>query len=227
MRKELLVFLISLTFLTSWGQTEQPYIEVVGSAESEFSPNIIVISIRLREYEENRTKVPLDKIEAEFMKAVKKSNIDKDKIQLSDVTLNSVMRRKKDRDLFSEKIYEIVFSKTEEVLSLLTNLETVKLDYMNIVKLSHTEIKKYRLELKIEALKAAGRKADALLQAVGSTRGHPLLIDETTRAVTWSPQNTNSNTLYSIMDREDLGISEIPLKKIKLRFEVRARFAIE
>ena len=227
MKKGLLLIWFCLTILNSSGQTDKRYIEVIGSAESELNPNIIVISIRLKEYEESKVKVTLDKIEGDFMNALTKSKVSKDNIQLSDLSLNAVQQRRRDRDFYSQKTYEISFSKTEDVITLIENLKSVKLDHLNIVKLSHTEIEKYRLEIKIEALKAAERKADALLSSVGSKRGKPLLISENPEATVWRPQNMDSNVSYNLMDTESLGISEIPLKKLKLRFEILARFEIE
>ena len=37
-----------------YSQTETPFIEVTGSAEMELDPNIIIISVRLEEYIENK-----------------------------------------------------------------------------------------------------------------------------------------------------------------------------
>jgi uncharacterized protein YggE len=229
MKKGLLLICFSLTIcLTTRGQDDKRYIIVRGSAESEVTPDIIIISVRLKEYEENKQKVTLDKIESDFTNAVTKSKINKDRIVLSDISINSVQQRRRDRDFYAQKTYNINFSKTEDVLTFLENLKSVKIDYLDIAKLSHTEIEKYRLEIKIEALKAAEKKADALLSSVGAKRGKPLLIDESPSEVTdWRPRNMDSNALYKIMDNETLGISEIPLKKIKLRFEILARFEIE
>jgi len=229
MNKGQLIIWFFLTTFAAWGQTEKRYIEVMGSAETEVNPDIIVLSIRLKEYEENKEKVNLDKIERDFLNAVSKSKIGNERITLSDLTLNAVRQRKKDRDFYAQKTYEISFSKTEDVLILLDNLKPVKLDYLDIVKLSHTDIAKYRLETKIQALKAAEKKADALLNSVGAKRGKVLFIDESPDAAIgdWTPRNMDSNFLAKMVDNETLGISEIPLKKIKLRFEILAQFEIE
>jgi hypothetical protein len=145
---------------------------------------------------------------------------------LADVTTNAIRQRRKERELYSQKTYEITFSRTEDVMVLLNNVKNVKLDYLDIVTLSHTEIEKYRLEIKIEALKAAERKADALLNSVGVKRGKPIMIQENPPKNAFVRQD-QSNTLYNIVDPESLGVSEIPLKKIKLRFEILAQFEIE
>jgi uncharacterized protein YggE len=226
MNKLSLVIVLILFTISSWGQTDKRYIEVIGSAESEINPNIIVLSVRLKEFEENKVKTTLDQIEKDFLIAVDKSSIDKKNIVLADVTTNAIRQRRKERELYSQKTYEITFSRTEDVMVLLNNVRNVKLDYLDIVTLSHTEIERYRLEIKIEALKAAERKADALLNSVGVKRGKPIMIQENPPKNTFVRQE-QSNTLYSVMDPESLGVSEIPLKKIKLRFEILAQFEIE
>lgn len=227
MKKLILLIVLSIPFLNTEAQTEKRYIEVLGSAESEINPDIIIISVRLKEYEENKEKVNLDKIERDFTSALTKSKIDKENITLSDLTINSIQQRKKERDFYSQKTYQIKFSKTEDILVLIENLKSVKLDNLTIVMLSHSHIEKYRLETKIEALKVAEKKAEALLNAVGAKRGKPLLIDETPEQFTSWPKNADSNISYNIIDSEFTGASEIQLKKIKLRFEILARFEIE
>ncbi len=222
------LFLIGFTLTTSilWGQIDKRYIEVIGSAESEITPNIIVVSVRLKEYDENKIKVTLDKIESGFLEGVTRSKISKDKVELSDLTLNGVSQKRREREYYSQKTYQVTFSKTEDVLTLLDNLKNVKLDYLDIVKLSNTEIEKYRLELKIEALKQAEKKADALLNSVGVKRGRPLIINENLPTTDWPPRDAYANS-YLAANQELSSKSEIPLRKIKLRFEILARFEME
>ncbi|HPM31490.1 MAG TPA: SIMPL domain-containing protein [Chryseolinea sp.] len=230
MKKGLLVLSLALSTLLAIAQNDKRYIEVIGSAESEINPNIIVLSIRLKEYEENKTKITLDKIEKDFLEAVNKSKIEKQNIALADLTANAISQKRRDRETYSQKTYEITFSKTDEVLLLLENLKNVKIDFLDIVKLSHTEIEKYRLEIKIQALKAAEAKADALLHAVNVKRGKPLLIQENPSYENFNQSLVLSNRSYyanADMDIEYSGTSEIALKKIKLRFEILARFEIE
>jgi uncharacterized protein YggE len=226
MRKILTVSILTVTSFIAQAQTETPYIEVLGSAEMEVTPNIIVLAIRLKEYEENKEKVLLEKIDRDFLAAVSKSKIDKDKISLSNVSMDAFQQKRRDRDYHAEKTYQIEFSRTTDVLTFLDNLKDVKLDYLNIAKLSHTELEKYRIDIKVQALKAAEKKADVLLSAVGSKRGKPLLIDESPDQFRPYAQNLQSNMVYRAA-AEDVSASEIPLADIKLRSEIRARFEIE
>jgi uncharacterized protein YggE len=207
---------------------------VIGSAESEFTPNIIVISVRLREYNENKERLTLEKIEADFMNALTKSNISKDNIRLADVSsnvFNYYRYYKQGVDFSPQKTYEVTFSKTEEVLAFLENLKGIKIDNLSIAKLSHTEIQKYRLETKVEALKASERKAETLLTSIGSKKGKVLLIEETEDLPEWQVRSLYSNLkvenqMYSVADDAPSG-GDAPLKKIKLRYEIKTRFEIE
>jgi uncharacterized protein YggE len=227
MRAILIVSILSLTMHVTRAQTETRYIEVMGSAEMEVTPNIIVISIRLKEYEENKEKVLLEKIDKDFLAAVSRSKIDKEKISLANLRMDAFQKKRRDRDYFAEKTYQIEFSATTAVLTFLENLKDVKLDYLYIVKQSHTELEKYRMDIKVQALKAAEKKADVLLSAVGSKRGKPLLIDESPDQFRPYAQNMQSNMVYSLAEDVSIDSSEIPLADIKLRSEIRARFEIE
>jgi uncharacterized protein YggE len=83
------------------------------------------------------------------------------------------------------------------------------------------------MDIKVQALKAAEKKADVLLSAVGSKRGKPLLIDESPDQFRPYAQNMQSNMVYSLAEDVSIDSSEIPLADIKLRSEIRARFEIE
>lgn len=230
-RKHLLILLLFSCVIAS-GQTDKRYIEVTGSAESDIDPNIIVISVQLREFDENKEKVTLDKIEAEFNVALTKSKIPKEKVTLSDLSSNAYKPRRKDRDFYSKKTFEITFSKSEDVLKFLDNLADVKIDNLYVSKLSHTEIQKFRLETKITALKAAETKAEALLSSVGSKKGKVILIQENPEIQELLSRNLYDNArYYANASASDFAggsaTNDVPLKKIHLRYEILARFEIE
>lgn len=65
-----------LVTFVSMGQDDKSYIEVMGSAGTEISPNIIIVSIGLKEYEESKEKVSLEQIERDFLSAVLPVNTD-------------------------------------------------------------------------------------------------------------------------------------------------------
>lgn len=229
MKQKIFIILFICSIFDTFGQSDKPYIEVTGSAESEIIPNIIIVSIRLKEYDENRVKVNLESIEQAFIDALRKSSIKTEDISVADIFLNAVQQKRRERDFYATKEFLVKFSSSEGVFKMLDNLKNVKLDHLEIVRLDHTDMSKYRLDLKVEALQAATRKADALLNTVGSKRGKPLLITENSDDVPkFDTRSSYGNSNVSWRNKnESITDGELPLKKIKLRFEILARFSIE
>jgi uncharacterized protein YggE len=231
-KRHVFTWLFVTIAVLAMGQTDKRYIEVAGSAEADIDPNIIIISVQLREYSENKEKVTLDKIEADFNTALTKSKVPKENVRLADLSSNAFRPRKMERDSYLRKTFEITFSKSPDVLNFLDNLSDVKIEDVHVAKLSHTEIQKYRLETKVSALKAAEMKAEVLLSSVGSKKGKVLLIEERPELQEWASRNLGGNAMYSnAVTLESVGnsqgVNDIPLKKIHLRFEIMARFEIE
>src|SRR3989337_1709143 len=106
MRRNILIILLLMASLTTFSQEVfkgEHFIEVTGSSEMEVEPNEIFLFIRLREFEENRSKMPLEKLDQEFLKAVKAANVDRKNLTIADAGSNLDKIRRKDKDAFREK----------------------------------------------------------------------------------------------------------------------------
>jgi uncharacterized protein YggE len=98
----------------------------------------------------------------------------------------------------------------------------------NISRVAHSEIEKYRKEVKIIAVKAAKEKAGYLLEAIGETVGKPLMIQERESYNEMPEANYRMKTLSEMADNE-MALEELPelsFQKIKLKYSVFARFEI-
>ena len=221
----LLSFLLVATG-ASRGQTSERYIEVVGSAEMEVVPDVIVLWVSLREYDVNKQKVALEEIEKKFFAAVDKSGIDRKKISLSDAVAGSLTPRRRDREFYAATTFSVTLSTTNEIQTLMNNLADVKPERVSISKLDRTDMESLKLEVKVQALKASERKADALLKAVEAKRGKILQIRETADPEGWSmtPGFANFSFTPSNADRPGDGIQ---FEKINLHYSVTTRFQIE
>ena len=154
------------------------FIEVSGNAQQEIEPNEIYVRISLLEFEENRAKVALEKLDKDFLDALKNANIDKKRLELANVGADLGKLGRKDKDSFREKVYQLKLTSGTELVTLVEKLSTVKVNDIAVTRVSHSELEKLRLDLKVKALQAARDKADALAKSIGASIGAPLMIRE-------------------------------------------------
>lgn len=225
--KYVMTLLLALAMTTASAQSTAPRsIKVNGSAETEVTPDIIVLSVRLTEYEENKDLVSLETIDKAFLKAVKASGLEDDQIVVSRVSSNAYNTKRK-RKAFASKTYELTFSDQKGLLNLTGRLKNADIDYMYITKLSHTKMADLRLEVKMQALKAAKLKAEKLLSVVDAELGDILHIDEASQQDGYNPLYRVSNMAFeSAQAPDELSADDIGFKKIKLRYEIVAEFEI-
>jgi len=117
-----------------------------------------------------------------------------------------------------------------ELEKLLDKLEPVKVQQVMITKISHSDIEKLRLDLKVKALQAARTKAEALVKSIGSEIGKPLMIRE------WEnpsyPMDATANVMVRY-NKGDVGMDEqnqeatTAFRKITLTAQVTAQFEIK
>jgi uncharacterized protein YggE len=232
MRIKLMMFLmlVATTVFAQEGFKGEHFIEVTGTAEQEIDPNEIIVFIRLREFEENRQKTALEKLDQDFLAALKNAGIDKKRLELADVGSNLGKFGRKDKDAFRQKSYNLKLASGAELEKFLEKLEPVKVDQVNIIKVTHTELEKLKLDLKIKALQAAKAKATALVTAIGGEVGKTLMVREWEEPV--QPMYA-ANVVYKTeaYDGDAAGgiqeESTTAFKKLKLRSQIAAQFEIK
>lgn len=222
-------FLTTITFAQE-GFKGEHFIEVSGTARQEVEPNEIYVNVQLREFEENREKVSLEKLDKEFWDAIKNASIDRKKVTIANVGSQFGKLGRKDKDAFREKTYQVILSSGAELEKLLEKVEPVKVNQITLTKITHTDLEKYRLELKVKALQAAKAKADALLKSIGSEMGKTLMVREFENYYPMDNMATNvmvrSQAKYEVagdMPAED----PTAFKKITLQAQVTAQFEIK
>lgn len=224
------IALLLFAAIGSYAQEQKPsehFIEVNGTAELEVTPNEIYLTIRLKEFEEGRVKTTLETIDKSFLNALKEAGIDTKNLELADAGL-LLGGRRRDRDVFREKTYQLKLSGAAEVEKFLSKIENVKADYVDIVRVDHSELTKLKLDVKVKALQIAKTKAQALAHSIGSELGKPILI----REMSVEPYSLyTANAQYSInlqyQDKAELKEYESSFKKIKLQAQVLVQFEIK
>lgn len=208
----------------------KPYIEVVGNGEMEIVPNEIYISFTLKERMDGKKKIEIDSQEKELKKQLQKAGFDLEKLSLADASSGFVTVKRKKQEVLASKNYVIKVATTGEIASVFEVLDNVEALNADITRVAHSEIEKYRKEVKILAMKAAKEKAGYLLEAVGETVGKPLMIQEREMYDDIMPVTRMANMKAMAMEDSGLAAEDIPeltFQKIKLKYSVFARFAIQ
>lgn len=187
MRIKVLLFAISLlATLSLQAQTNERYIEVTGTSEIEIVPDEIHYLIEIREYfkeefdgkskpEEYRTKVPLAEIEQGLREALANSGIPQNAIRTQEI---GDYWRQQGHDFLVSKKFDITLTDFNQINEIVKRIDTKGIHTMRISELENNDMPAYHQKGKIEALKAAQRKATYLVEALGKRLGEVIRIVE-------------------------------------------------
>ncbi len=187
MKTRLSVFIISLLVtLSLQAQTNERYIEVTGTSEMEIVPDKIHYLIEIREYfkeefdgkskpEEYRTKVPLSEIEQGLRGVLAEAGIPKNAIRTQEI---GDYWRQQGQDFLLSKKFDITLTDFNQINEIVKRIDTKGIHTMRIGELENNDMLAYHQKGKIEALKAARRKATYLVEALGKRLGEVIRIVE-------------------------------------------------
>src|SRR5688500_5384184 len=153
MRYTIFSILFFFAGITAYGQEVfkgEHFIEVTGLSEMEVEPNEIFLFIKLKEFEENRAKIPLEKLDQDFLQALKSANIDRKNLTIADAGSTLEKFRRRDKDAFREKSYELKLTSAAELERVLAKIEPVKVSQLDLVRLHHTDMEKFKIDLRSE-----------------------------------------------------------------------------
>lgn len=212
-------------------------ITVSGSAEMEIVPDEIFVQIELKEYEKKGTgKVDLEKIKSEFLQKVKSVGIPDSLVSIASYDGYTdyywhKKQLKKRTDLLASIAYQIKFTNSSKIDELVNILDDEATQNFTVVKTSHSKMAEFRKQLKISAVKAAKEKAQYLAIAVDEQVGAAVSINEIPEQ-SFEPvpvYRTSQAYLSSNAKMDGIGgvASGVDFKKIKLRFEINAVFALK
>lgn len=187
MKIKVLLFAISLlATLSLQAQTNERYIEVTGTSEIEIVPDKIHYLIEIREYfeeefdgkskpEEYRTKVPLSEIEQGLRGVLAEAGIPQNAIRTQEI---GDYWRQQGQDFLLSKKFDITLTDFNQINEIVKRIETKGIHTMRIGELENNDMLAYHQKGKVEALKAARRKATYLVEALGKRLGEVIRIVE-------------------------------------------------
>ena len=187
MKMKLFALVIGLlSVLSLQAQTNERYIEVTGTSEIEIVPDKIHYLIEIREYfeeefdgkskpEEYRTKVPLSEIEQGLREALDKAGIPQNAIRTQEI---GDYWRQQGQDFLVSKKFDITLTDFNQINEIIKRIDTKGVHTMRIGELENKDMLAYHQKGKIEALKAAQKKAIYLVEALGKKLGDVIRIVE-------------------------------------------------
>ncbi len=232
MRNIITAALICIFSLSAYSQSidTRRKIEVNGSAEAEVTPDIIYISMSLKEYfrdNNNRKKVEIEELERQLQSAVLKAGIPQEDFTINNISsYTNYWEKKKNIEFLARKQYRIKVTNLSKFNEIMSAVDPKGIESSNISGYDYSKIEDLKKDLKIKALQAAKDKATYLIAAIGGSLGGPIDIQEINNE--YYPQPIyRANAMMKTSESMDTAMPDIDFKKIKLSYQMRTVFEIK
>ncbi len=204
------------------------YIEVNGQAEMEVTPNEIYLKILLDE-KDLKSKDDLQKTERTMIRELEEIGIDvSENLSVRDMMSNFRNYWIIGSTINTAKEYQLKVDKASTAGHVFRELASLGIANVSIERVDHSEIEKFRQEVKINAIKAAKKKAEALAGAIDQEIGKAIYIQEMNFGVIMPrTARAEANIMvrgYAVED--DASMPEIDFEKIKLEYSIQVRFEL-
>ena len=234
MRKLFTLAFVALLSISAMAQQVdlRKKITVSGTAETEVTPDIIYISISLKEYLKDgnsKKKIEIAELETQLFNAVQSAGITKDNLMINNLSsYNTVAEKKKNPEFLVSKQYRLKVTDLNKWNSIIGAVDPKGVAYTNIDSYDYSKIEMLKKELKVKALQAAKAKAMYLVESLGNKLGSVIDIQELNNES--FPQPVYRNTMMMrTAESADMQASspEIDFKKIKLSYTMNTVFEIQ
>ena len=208
-------------------------ISVSGSSEMEVTPDIIYLSISLKEYlkdNNSKKKVDITTLENQLFAAVQKAGLDKDNLTINNLSsYNYATEKKKNPDFLASKQYRLKVTDLNKWNDIIGAVDPKGVAYTNIESYDYSKIETLKKDLKVKALQAAKVKATYLVEALGDKLGSVIDIQEVNNEQYPQPIYRTSMMMKSSMadSGAEAAPAEIDFKKIKLSYTMNTVFEIK
>lgn len=172
------LFLGILTCSLAQNRVEEmrDYIEVYGTAVMEVVPDEIYVKIVLQD-KEQRSKTELELQEKKLFSVLQKIGIDvKKNLAVRDMSGNRY--KLKGGSLKLRKEYILLVHDVKTLDRVFAGLEVMGGVDAEVERVDHSQMEKFRRDIKVDAIKIAKEKAEALAAAIGQSIGYAIYIGE-------------------------------------------------
>ncbi|MGY4383755.1 uncharacterized protein YggE [Pedobacter sp. UYP24] len=208
-------------------------ISVSGTSEMEVTPDIIYLSISLKEYlkdNNSKKKVDITTLENQLFSAVQKAGLDKENLTINNLSsYNYATEKKRNPDFLTSKQYRLKVTDLNKWNEIIGAVDAKGIAYTNVESYDYSKIEILKKELKIKALQAAKVKAAYLVEALGDKLGSVIDIQEVNNEQYPQPMY-RTNVMMMKAESSDMAgapAPEIDFKKIKLSYIMNTVFEIK
>jgi uncharacterized protein len=229
--KTALTLLLSFVLLFAFGQDtknfiDQNYIEVTGKAELDIVPDEIYIQIFISE-SDYKGKESLELLEKNMLKKLEEIGIDlKKDFAVKDISSNFKNYWLKKSDIFTSKEYQLIVHTAPVAGRVFRELEALGISNITIEKVDHSEMEKFKKEVKVNAIKIGKENAASLAEAIGQTVGRALYIRENEPFYPIQANTIMVRAKGIAMD-ESYTEPDLEFEKIKLEYSVQVFFELK
>ena len=229
MKRFILAAAVALLALPAAAQVQEAfpsYIQVNGRAEREIAPDEFYLQIVINE-RDSKGKVSVESQQRDMIAALKRLGVNVEK-QLKVANLSSEFF-KKNTSVATAK-YQLQLGSSAEVGKVWQALDGLGISKVSILKVSHSQLERYKSEVRVEAMRNAKQNAATLAEAIGQTIGKCFYVYDSNNDV--MPVFYNNMAVMrsaKAFDAAEAAAEEEPLdfKTIKLQYSVQAKFVLE
>ena len=229
MKRFILAAAVALLALPAAAQVQEAfpsYIQVNGRAEREIAPDEFYLQIVINE-RDSKGKVSVESQQRDMIAALKRLGVNVEK-QLKVANLSSEFF-KKNTSVATAK-YQLQRGSSAEVGKVWQALDGLGISNVSILKVSHSQLERYKSEVRVEAMRNAKQNAATLAEAIGQTIGKCFYVYDSNNDV--MPVFYNNMAVMrsaKAFDVAEAAAEEEPLdfKTIKLQYSVQAKFVLE
>ena len=229
MKRFILAAAVALLALPAAAQVQEAfpsYIQVNGRAEREIAPDEFYLQIVINE-RDSKGKVSVESQQRDMIAALKRLGVNVEK-QLKVANLSSEFF-KKNTSVATAK-YQLQLGSSAMVAKVWQALDGLGISNVSILKVSHSQLERYKSEVRVEAMRNAKQNAATLAEAIGQTIGKCFYVYDSNNDV--MPVFYNNMAVMrsaKAFDAAEAAAEEEPLdfKTIKLQYSVQAKFVLE
>ena len=179
-----IAFLLGTIFMTQAQTTNiESYRKVAtkGYAEKEVTPDIIYLSISLKEFYMDgnmKKKVFIETLEKQLYDAAMAIGVKKEDFTVQNIYSYNYQNKKKNNELLQARQYRIKVTNLDGLHAMLDKVDPQGLESTSINGYDHSQKREIEKELKTAAVKDARQNAEILAAADGGSIGKVLVIND-------------------------------------------------